>query len=101
MPHGDVQRVALVQSERIDVEVVLIETDACPLMVAVLVNQTAIQRVGMHIARRQDGLFDDDTQPHKNDNNNIKDSKSEADINTKINNVENISFLNPNERLTR
>ena len=37
----------------------------------------------------------------KNDNNNIKDSKSEADINTKINNVENISFLNPKERLTR
>ena len=37
----------------------------------------------------------------KNDNNNIKDSKSEADINTKINNLENISFLNPNERLTR
>ena len=37
----------------------------------------------------------------KNDNNNIKDSKSEADIKTKINNVENISFLNPNERLTR
>ena len=37
----------------------------------------------------------------KNDNNSIMDSKSEADINTKINNVENISFLNPNERLTR
>ena len=37
----------------------------------------------------------------KNDNNNIIDSKSEADIDKKINNVENISFLNPKERLTR
>ena len=37
----------------------------------------------------------------KNDNNNIIDSKSEADIDKKINNVENISFLNPIERLTR
>ena len=38
----------------------------------------------------------------KNADNNIKDVKSEADIEKKINyNVENISFLNQSERLTR
>lgn len=38
----------------------------------------------------------------KNDYNKIEDSKSEADIENKnINNLENISFLNPKERLNR